>query len=245
MMTQTGIITVNFVTERHKASDKESLTIVTTFLLRMNTNRAIFGVISKRSSLLKPRGSEMPKMTKVNEKKVRDKSLIANSFCTFFSTIGSSLQQRVLSIGNLIWKPFENENLRKSPLLATQIKFKTVTPPEVEKLLMNLKTSKAANGPDQIPPQNVARCGKGTVHTPMPSRKPKSAARSFPYCGKNSNGYPDFQIRRGTSFDNYRPISVLHSVSKTVEKIACKQLTTFLQSQNLPFKHQYGFRKSK
>ena len=91
----------------------------------------------------KPKCSEMPKMMKVNEKKVSDKSLIANSFCTFFSTIGSSLRQSVTSLGNHIWKPFENENLRKSPLLATQFNFKTVTPPEVEKLLMNLKTSKA------------------------------------------------------------------------------------------------------
>ena len=94
----------------------------------------------------------MPKMMKVNEKKVSDKSLIANSFCAFFSTIGFSLQQSVPSLGNRVWKPFENENLRKSPLLATQFNFKTVTPPEVEKLLMNLKSSKAS-GPDQIPPR--------------------------------------------------------------------------------------------
>ena len=98
-------------------------------------------------------------MMKINEKRVSDKSLIANSFCTFFSTIGSSLQQRVLSLGNRIWKPCENRNLRKSPLLATQFKFKTVPPPEVEKLLMNLKTSKAS-GPDQIQPQMLRDAAK-------------------------------------------------------------------------------------
>eukprot|EP00794_Sanderia_malayensis_P017903 gene17903-19681_t len=98
----------------------------------------------------KTKSSEMPKMMKVNEKKVSDKSLIANSLYKFFSTIGSSLQQHVLSLANRIWKPFENRNLRKGPLLGTQFKFKSVTPPKVKKLLMNLKTSKAS-GPDQIP----------------------------------------------------------------------------------------------
>ena len=56
---------------------------------------------------------------------------------------------------------------------------------------------------------------------------------------------PIFKSGESTLFDNYRPISVLNSISKIVEKIACKQLTTFLESQNLLFKHQYGFRKSK
>ena len=107
----------------------------------------------------KTKCSEKPKMMKINEKRVSDKSLIANSFCTFFSTIGSSLQQLVLSLGNRIWKPCENRNLRKSSLLATQFKFKTVTPPEVEKLLMNLKTSKAS-GPDQIPPRMLRDAAK-------------------------------------------------------------------------------------
>ena len=82
-------------------------------------------------------------------------------------------------------------------------------------------------------------------HNPLEKKKPKSAARSFPYCGKIAMVTPIFESGGSALFDNYRPISVLNSISKIVEKIACKQLTTFLESQNLLFKHQYGFRKSK
>ena len=79
----------------------------------------------------------------------------------------------------------------------------------------------------------------------MPSRKPKSTARSFPTVEKIAKVTPIFKSGESSLFDNYRPISVLNSISKIVEKIVCKQLTTYLESQNLLFKHQYSFRKSK
>ena len=183
-------------------------------------------------------------MTKVNEKKVSDKSLIAKSFCTFFSTIGSSLQQRILSLGSRIRKPFESGNLRKSPLLWAQFKFKTVTPPEVEKSLMNLKTSNAS-GPDQIPPRMLCDPAK---ELPIPLCHLVNLRLQlgvFPTVEKIAKVTPIFKSGDSTLFDNYRPISVLNSISKIVEKRICEQLKTYLESQNLFFKHQYGFRKSK
>ena len=67
----------------------------------------------------------------------------------------------------------------------------------------------------------------------------------FPTVEKITMFTPIFISGESSLFDNYRPISVLNSMSKIVEKIACKQLTTYLESQNLLFKHQFGFRKSK
>ena len=45
-----------------------------------------------------------------------------------------------------------------------------------------------------------------------------------------------------SDFDNYRPISVLPSVSNIIEKIVHKQLTAFLDEKNLIYSHQFGFR---
>ena len=45
-----------------------------------------------------------------------------------------------------------------------------------------------------------------------------------------------------SDFDNYRPISVLPSVSKIIEKIVHKQLLTFLEENKLIYSHQFGFR---
>ena len=154
------------------------------------------------------------------------------------------LEQYVLSLGNRIWKPCENRNLRKSPLLATQFKFKTVTPPEVEKLLMSLETSKAS-GPDQIPPQMLRDVAK-ELSIPLCHLINLSLQLGvFPTVEKIATFTPIFKSGESTLFYNYQSIFLLNSISKIVEKIACKQLTAFLESQNLLFKHQYGFPKSK
>ncbi|ELT88932.1 hypothetical protein CAPTEDRAFT_142332, partial [Capitella teleta] len=44
---------------------------------------------------------------------------------------------------------------------------------------------------------------------------------------------------------NYRPISLLPSISKTLEKIILKQIDSHFTGNNLYFNSQYGFRKKK
>ena len=44
-------------------------------------------------------------------------------------------------------------------------------------------------------------------------------------------------------FSNYRPISVLTSISKLLEKLVYKRIITFLDSNNILHDNQFGFRK--
>ncbi len=46
-----------------------------------------------------------------------------------------------------------------------------------------------------------------------------------------------------TILKNYRPVSLLPAFSKLLEKIVYDKLMTFLKSNNLLYKHQYGFRQ--
>lgn len=48
-----------------------------------------------------------------------------------------------------------------------------------------------------------------------------------------------------TSFSNFRPISVISNIAKIFKKIIKKKLLDFLESNNLFFKYQFGFRPSK
>ena len=43
-------------------------------------------------------------------------------------------------------------------------------------------------------------------------------------------------------FGNYRPISLISAFGKLIEKIVAAQLTRFLETNNILYKHQYGFR---
>ena len=54
--------------------------------------------------------------------------------------------------------------------------------------------------------------------------------------------FPIFKAKDKQLLNNYRPISLLPVVSKILEKIVHKRLYGFMNSQNLLFSSQYGFR---
>ena len=67
----------------------------------------------------------------------------------------------------------------------------------------------------------------------VPSPSKLKLAKVIPIFKKNDN----------KKFDNYRPISLLSSVSKIFERVVFNQLYNFFQEHNLLFESQYGFRK--
>ena len=67
----------------------------------------------------------------------------------------------------------------------------------------------------------------------------------FPSCLKTSRTVPIFKAGSPLLCDNYRPISLLSTLSKLLEKIVCKQLVNHLDINNLLYEHQYGFQHGK
>jgi hypothetical protein len=53
---------------------------------------------------------------------------------------------------------------------------------------------------------------------------------------------PLFKTGDPKNMDNYRPISLLSSFSKILEKIVCRRLCTFLETNNILSPQQFGFR---
>ena len=67
----------------------------------------------------------------------------------------------------------------------------------------------------------------------------------FPSRLKTARVVPIFKSGKHESTDNYRPISLLSSISKILEKAIALQLVNHLEGNNLLYNHQYGFQKNK
>ena len=67
----------------------------------------------------------------------------------------------------------------------------------------------------------------------------------FPEKLKLSRIVPVFKSGDPKLCDNYRPISLVNTLSKVLEKIVALKLTNHLQINDLLYKHQYGFLKGR
>jgi len=67
----------------------------------------------------------------------------------------------------------------------------------------------------------------------------------FPENLKIAKIIPVYKKEDKTSFNNYRPISILPAISKVFETIMYKQLYSYLEKYKLLFDKQYGFRKGR
>jgi hypothetical protein len=65
----------------------------------------------------------------------------------------------------------------------------------------------------------------------------------FPHRLKIAKVIPLFKKGNPHTFDNYRPISLLSSLSKTFEKVVFNQVYDYFTKNNLFYDSQYGFRK--
>ena len=67
----------------------------------------------------------------------------------------------------------------------------------------------------------------------------------FPDVLKVTKVIPIHKSGDKSKVNNYRPISVLNSISKILEKLLVSRLLCFLNKYNILYDRQYGFRKNR
>ena len=113
---------------------------------------------------------------------------------------------------------------------------------EVLAELKNLKANKGF-GPDNISPKFLkdSSCVIASTLTNIFNQSLKT--RKFPDEWALARVSPIFKTDLKTELGNYRPISVLSTVSKVFEKIIYKQINKYFNDNKLFTKYQSGFRK--
>jgi hypothetical protein len=118
------------------------------------------------------------------------------------------------------------------------------TPCEVGKTIKSLK-SKNSSGFDGVPSKVVKHCESELIY-PLTNIINKSFAQGkFPNNLKTAKVYPKFKQGDPTETKNYRPISLLSTFSKIMEKIVLARLLQHLSRHQLLTDEQHGFTASK
>jgi len=127
-------------------------------------------------------------------------------------------------------------------ILNNSILLRKTTEDEVKKIILNLK-DKCSSGHDNISPKLLKQCAKEL--TPLITLLINKAITEqiYPDVLKIAKVLPIYKSGDKSNLANYRPISILPTINKIFEKILHLQLIDHIETNNIMFCHQYGFRK--
>ena len=171
----------------------------------------------------------------VNGNKISDPSLMAENFNKFFATAAVEVVSKI-NPSNL--SPTDNIPLNNSifSLNNTPVTISEIL--EATKLLQDKKTPDHNGISTNFLKKIIFNIAKPLHHIFLLSFEKGIVPSQL----KIAKVIPIFKTGDRCNMDNYRPISLLSSISKILEKIVANRLTNFLNSCNILSDWQFGFR---
>jgi len=171
---------------------------------------------------------------KINNQNISDKSIIANEFCNFFSTIGQKYANEIPN-SQFNYDYYMNNKQQASMFMSP------TDPYEIVKMIDLLKR-KNSSGHDKLS-SSLIKDIKNEIAHPLTILFNKSfSSGSVPDLMKLAEVIPIYKSKDKELLNNYRPISLLPTFSKLIEKLVHKRLSKYLLSQSIFYPSQYGFR---
>ena len=181
-------------------------------------------------------GGKLPDYFKIDGNIVNDKHVIANKFNTFFTNIGPTLASQINVEGIQSYAGY-----LKHPCCNT-FSFKPIDVSTTINIIDNLN-SKYSFGKDGMS-NNLLKLIKNEICESVTIIINQSLTTGiFPNKLKIAKVIPLFKKGDIYTFDNYRPISLLPSISKIFERTMYDQIYNYFQNNELFYNSQYGFRK--
>ena len=197
--------------------------------------RKTWGIIREILNKTK-QSTEFPNSFLVNDKLITDKRSIADQFNKYFTDIGPKLASEI-SVGKK--DKFKDFLKNKVP---TSFEFSLINANDVSKIISKMK-KKSSSGHDGISSKLLHQICPAIV-SPLTTIINQSLYNGiFPDSLKLAKVLPLFKKGNEKLFNNYRPISLLPTISKVFEKVVFKQLYNYCESNGLIYKSQYGFRE--
>ena len=173
-----------------------------------------------------------------NGKTLMDPTEISNEFNNFFTNIGNEISNSIYPTIKTYndYVPI-NQNIPTLDLGNTG-------PIHIADIVKSLQPKKSTDV-DGLSMYHIKKI-INEINVPLAHIFNMSLSKGiFPDKLKTAKVVPIFKMGRKDLCDNYRPISLLSTLSKILEKIVLIQLTNHLEINKLIYKHQYGFQNNK
>ena len=171
----------------------------------------------------------------INNNNIKDPDKITNEFGKYFSTIGKKIAMK----GGNSNLPI-NTYLTKIPIFSKSVFLTPCTETEIINLINGLP-NKLSSGYDDVL-NLLLKNLVDILKRPLCILFNRSLLEGiFPSDMKLVDVVPLFKSSSHFMLNNYRPISLLSTILKLLEKIVYNRIYDFLITENLLFKSQYGF----
>ena len=221
----------NILTNLTRAS--KSLYYKRSFFLAKNNIKETWNIIN---SLLNRKSSKAsPNFFCHNDTLITNRTDISNHFNDYFINVAKNLADRITPSAHNFSDYLDNHLTAHGSFFLNP-----TNEAEIFNILNDLKNSAA--GHDDISPKIIKMCGNVFLKPLTHICNLSLINGCFPDQLKIAKVVPIHKSDNPNLFSNYRPISVLPVFSKVLEKLMHVRLYTFLESHNILYHRQYGFR---
>ena len=162
---------------------------------------------------------------------------ICNAFGNHFSTVGKKYAEKIKQSKNSL-----DHYCNKIPRNKNSMYLNPTNTQEISNIINSL-ANKSSHWYDQISNKLLKELHP-VILTPLKIIINKSLEEGvFPESMKKADTLPLHKTKYKEDCNNYRPISLLLTLSKVLEKVLYNRTITFLDKNKLLYNSQYGFRK--
>ena len=185
------------------------------------------------------KNGDLPTTIFHDDVQLSDAKEIATTFNTYFANIGKKLAANINDNDNT----FNDFQQYLDTPAETSLKFNCITENETMKAIDRLE-NKSSSGHDGIS-NKLLKLVKNELKKPLTLIINQMITTGiFPEAFKISKITPLYKKGDHSLLTNYRPISLLPTISKVFERIIYDQMYEYLNENNLLAKEQIGFRKN-
>ena len=178
--------------------------------------------------------NNFPSYIKVDGKKVTSHQDIVDNFNNYFTSVGESLAAKIP-------RAKKSYDTYLKDTIASSFSFKLVEQKEIDSIITKFK-AKTSSGMDGISMKLLKLIKVPLVPCLTILVNQSLTTGIFPSDFKIAKVTPLIKKPNILDIDNFRPISLLASISKVVEKCVFNQLYSYFEKNNLLYGSQYGYR---